>query len=59
MPISGVIKIAGTLRRRQRLAISRVGIGAAIVDAGYDVVKMEPSTQLVEEIKAASKSAKK
>ncbi len=34
-------------------------IGAAIVDAGYDVVKMEPSTQSVEEMKAASKGAKK
>jgi mercuric ion binding protein len=34
-------------------------IGAAIVDAGYDVVKMEPSTQSVDEMKAASKSAKK
>jgi copper chaperone CopZ len=34
-------------------------ISAAIVDAGYDVVKMEPSTQSVEELKAASKSAKK
>jgi mercuric ion binding protein len=34
-------------------------IGAAIVDAGYDVVKMEPSTASVEEMKAASKSAKK
>lgn len=34
-------------------------IGAAIVDAGYDVVKMEPSTQSVAELKAASKSAKK
>jgi copper chaperone CopZ len=34
-------------------------IGAAIVDAGYDVVKMEPSTRSVEEMKAAAKSAKK
>ncbi|TWO72993.1 heavy-metal-associated domain-containing protein [Caenimonas sedimenti] len=34
-------------------------IGAAIVDAGYDVVKMEPSTTSVDEMKAASKSAKK
>ena len=34
-------------------------IGAAIVDAGYDVVKMEPSTQSVAEMKAAAKSAKK
>jgi len=34
-------------------------ISAAIVDAGYDVVKLEPSTQSVEEIRAASKRAKK
>ena len=34
-------------------------IGAAIVDAGYDVVKMEPSTTSVDEMKSASKSAKK
>lgn len=33
-------------------------IAAAIVDAGYDVVKIEPSTQSVEELKAASKGAK-
>lgn len=34
-------------------------ISAAIVDAGYDVVKLEPSTESVEQIKAASKNAKK
>ena len=34
-------------------------IGAAIVDAGYDVVKMEASTQSVDEMKAASKATKK
>ena len=34
-------------------------IGAAIVDAGYDVVKIEPSTQSVDDMKAASKGAKK
>lgn len=34
-------------------------ISAAIVDAGYDVVKMEPSTTSVQEMKAASKGAKK
>jgi mercuric ion binding protein len=34
-------------------------ISAAIVDAGYDVVKMEPSTQSVDEMKAAAKNAKK
>jgi copper chaperone CopZ len=39
--------------------LDQKAIEAAIVDAGYDVVKMEPSTQSVEEIKAASKSAKK
>lgn len=34
-------------------------ISAAIVEAGYDVVKMEPSTQSVDEIKATTKAAKK
>lgn len=34
-------------------------ISAAIVDAGYEVVKLEPSTQSVNEAKAASKGAKK
>src|SRR4051794_10832806 len=34
-------------------------IGAAIVDAGYDVVRMEASTQSVDEIKAQIKAAKK
>jgi len=34
-------------------------ISAAIVDAGYDVAKIEPSTQSVAELKAASKSARK
>ena len=33
-------------------------ISAAIVDAGYDVVKIEPSTKSVDEM-TASKSAKK
>jgi copper chaperone CopZ len=40
-------------------ALDRKAIEAAIVDAGYDVVKMEPSTQSVDEIKAAVKAAKK
>ena len=39
--------------------LDQKAIGAAIVDAGYDVVKMEPSTTSVDEMKAASKSAKK
>lgn len=34
-------------------------ISAAIVDAGYDVVKMESSTSSVDEMKAASKGARK
>jgi copper chaperone CopZ len=34
-------------------------ISAAIVDAGYDVVKLEPSAQSVEEIRAATKGARK
>lgn len=34
-------------------------ISAAIVDAGYDVVKMEASAQSVDEIKAQTKQAKK
>ena len=34
-------------------------ISAAIVDAGYDVVSIEPSTQSVEEMKAASRNARK
>ena len=34
-------------------------ISAAIVDAGYDVVKIEPSTTSVQEMKAAVKNAKK
>ena len=40
-------------------ALDQKAIEAAIVDAGYDVVKMEPSTQSVDEIKAAAKSGKK
>ena len=40
--------------------LDQTAIGAtAIVDAGYDVVKMELSTQLVDEMRAAAKSAKK
>lgn len=34
-------------------------ISAAIVDAGYDVLKLEPSTMSVQEIKAQAKAAKK
>lgn len=33
-------------------------IGAAIVDAGYDVVRMEPSTASVEDMKAAARARK-
>jgi mercuric ion binding protein len=39
--------------------LDQKAIGAAIVDAGYDVVKMEASTQSVEEIKAVSRNARK
>ena len=39
--------------------LDQKAIGAAIVDAGYDVLKMEPSTQSVLEMKAAAKGAKK
>lgn len=39
--------------------LDQKAIGAAIVDAGYDVVKLEPSTQSVDELKAASKGAKR
>lgn len=44
---------------RDGKTLDEKAIGAAIVDAGYDVVKMEPSTQSVAEMKAAAKSAKK
>lgn len=39
--------------------LDQKAIETAIVDAGYDVVKMEASTQSVDEMKAAAKSAKK
>jgi copper chaperone CopZ len=39
--------------------LDQKAISAAIVDAGYDVVKMEASTQSVDEIKAQTKAAKK
>src|SRR5688572_32336737 len=39
--------------------LDQKAIGAAIVDAGYDVVNMEASTQSVDELKAASKAARK
>jgi mercuric ion binding protein len=39
--------------------LDRKAIETAIVDAGYDVVKMEASTQSVDEMKAAARSAKK
>ena len=40
-------------------SLDEKAISAAIVDAGYDVVKMEPSTQSVDELRAAAKRAKK
>ena len=39
--------------------LDQTAIGAAIVDAGYDVVRMETSTQSVDELKAAAKRARK
>ena len=39
--------------------LDQKAIEAAIVDAGYDVVKMEASTQSVQDMKAAAKSARK
>ena len=44
---------------REGKTLDQKAIGAAIVDAGYDVVKMEASTQSVDEMKAAAKNAKK
>ncbi len=44
---------------KQGKALDAKAISAAIVDAGYDVVKIEPSTQSVEQMKAASRSGKK
>ncbi len=41
---------------REGRTLDEKAIGAAIVDAGYDVVKMEPSTLSVEEMKAAAKA---
>ena len=40
-------------------ALDEKAISAAIVDAGYDVVKMEPSTESVEDMRAASRKARK
>ena len=39
--------------------LDQKAITAAIVDAGYDVVKMEASTLSVDQMKAAAKSARK
>jgi copper chaperone CopZ len=39
--------------------LDQKAISAAIVDAGYDVVNMEATTQSVEEIKALAKGARK
>jgi copper chaperone CopZ len=44
---------------REGKTLDQQAISAAIVDAGYDVVKIESSTQSVDELKAASRSAKK
>jgi copper chaperone CopZ len=44
---------------REGKTLDEKAISAAIVDAGYDVVKIEPSTQSVAEIKAMSRNAKK
>lgn len=40
-------------------SLDQKAISAVIVDAGYDVVKIEPSSQSVAEIKAAAKGARK
>ena len=39
--------------------LDQKAISAAIVDAGYDVVKMESVPQSVQEIRAAAKAARK
>ncbi len=44
---------------REGKTLDQKAISAAIVDAGYDVVKLEPSTQSVAEVKAAAKTEKK
>ncbi|MGV3573106.1 MAG: heavy-metal-associated domain-containing protein [Ramlibacter sp.] len=44
---------------REGKTLDQHAIGAAIVDAGYDVVKIEASTTSVDEMKAAAKGAKK
>ena len=44
---------------REGKSLDEKAISAAIVDAGYDVVRLEPSTQSVEEMKAAARKAKK
>jgi len=44
---------------REGRSLDEKAISAAIVDAGYDVVRLEPSTQSVEEMKAAARKAKK
>lgn len=41
------------------MTLDQKAISAAIVEAGYDVVKLEPSTLTVQEIKAQAKGAKK
>ncbi len=43
---------------REGKTLDQQAISAAIVDAGYDVVKLEPSTQSVDEVKAAAKTPK-
>lgn len=44
---------------RDGRTLDQKAISAAIVDAGYDVLKLEPSTLSVQEIKAQAKAAKK
>jgi copper chaperone CopZ len=44
---------------RDGKSLDQKAISAAIVDAGYDVVKMEASTQSVDEIRSAAKAARK
>ncbi|HEY8358298.1 MAG TPA: heavy-metal-associated domain-containing protein [Ramlibacter sp.] len=43
---------------KQGKTLDQKAISAAIVDSGYDVVKLEPSTQSVDAMKAATKGAK-
>lgn len=44
---------------REGRTLDGKAISAAIVDAGYDVVKIEASTDSVEQLRAAAKAARK